>query len=301
MTRIGLLPNGRHLATNGALGLNESMDAPRNGDQGAPALLEHVWKGLLGPVTRHALDLLFPPQCLRCRVPTDAAGTLCPTCWQGITFITHPQCAACGLPFPYDLGNGVLCGACVGQRPAFERARAVMIYDDASRDLLLAFKYADRTDAAPAYGAWLARAGGELLAEAELTVPVPLHWTRLFGRRYNQAQLLARAVGRISGCAVAPNLLRRQRKTPPQGRLTPAQRRANLVGAFAVGRRAAASIRDKRVLLVDDVLTTGATASACARTLLRAGAGAVDVLTLARVVRAAPPRGQAAEDGLTES
>jgi ComF family protein len=163
-----------------------------------------------------------------------------------------------------------------------------MIYDEASRDLVLAFKYADRTDAAPAYGAWLARAGGELLVQAELVVPVPLHWTRLFGRRYNQAQLLARAVGRMGGCAVRPDLLRRSRKTSPQGRLTATQRRVNLAGAFAVGAGAAASIRDRRVLLVDDVLTTGTTASACARTLLGAGAGAVDVLTLARVVRAPP-------------
>ncbi len=233
---------------------------------------------------------------------TEAAGTLCPACWQGITFITDPQCAACGLPFAHDLGAGVLCGACARLPPAFERARAVMIYDQASRDLVLAFKYADRTDAAPAYGTWLARAGGELLAEAELVIPVPLHWARLFGRRYNQAQLLARAVGRLGDRPVRSDLLRRQRKTPPQGRMTPSQRRANLAGAFAIGRSAARLIRDKRILLIDDVLTTGATASACARTLRRAGAGAVDVLTLARVVRAPPGGGyQVAIDGLTET
>ncbi len=161
-----------------------------------------------------------------------------------------------------------------------------MRYDEASRGLVLGFKHADRTDGAPAYGAWLARAGAELIAEADLIAPVPLHWMRLFARRYNQAALLARALARRAGRPVAADLLLRRRHTPSQGRLSPAQRRRNVAGAFAVKPSRRPLLEGRRVLLVDDVLTTGATASACARTLRRDGARAVDVLVLARVVRA---------------
>ncbi|MCZ6607667.1 MAG: phosphoribosyltransferase family protein, partial [Alphaproteobacteria bacterium] len=141
------------------------------------------------------------------------------------------------------------------------------------------------TDTAPAFGRWLVRAGGDLIADADVVAPVPLHWTRLFARRYNQAALLGHAVGRCAGIPVVPDALVRHRRTPSQGRLSPSARHRNLRGAFAVPRSRMAAIKGRRVLLVDDVLTTGATASACTRTLLRAGARAVDVLTLARVVR----------------
>lgn len=237
-------------------------------------------------VAGRVLDLVFPPQCLRCRAMTERAGALCAECWGAVTFIGRPYCERCGLPFDYDLGAGALCGACVRTPPAYAKARAVLVYDDTSRDLVLAFKHADRTDAAPTYGTWLARAGGELMEGTDLVLPVPLHWTRLFGRRFNQAALLAQVLGRECGLAVAPDLLRRRRRTPSQGRLSPAQRRRNMEGAFAVPARGRAGLRGKRLLLVDDVLTTGATANACARVLRRAGAESVSVLTLARVLRA---------------
>jgi ComF family protein len=234
---------------------------------------------------RRALDAVLPPQCLRCHAIIDAPGALCADCWDGVTFLAPPLCDTCGLPFEYDAGPGTLCGECVRQAPPFERARAAMVYDVASRDLLLAFKHGDRTEAARAFGAWMGRAGAGLLATADVVTAVPLHWTRLFARRYNQAALLAQAIGRGAGVPVVPDLLLRRRKTPSQGGLGPAQRRRNLQGALAPNRRRAAWIDGRRVLLVDDVMTTGATASASARTLLRAGAAAVDVLTLARVVR----------------
>ena len=160
-----------------------------------------------------------------------------------------------------------------------------MRYDEGSRGLVLGFKYADRTEGAAAYGAWLARAGAELAGEADLIVPVPLHWMRLFARRFNQAALLAQALGVETGLPVVPDLLLRRRHTPSQGRLSVDQRRRNVAGAFAVKGARAPRLAGRRVLLVDDVLTTGATVSACARTLRRGGAGAVDVLVLARVVR----------------
>ena len=248
--------------------------------------------GLLGRLPGRVLDALLPPQCLGCGAMVDAPGSLCATCWDRVVFLGPPQCAACGLPFAYSLGEGALCGACSRRQPVFERARAAIAYDDASRRLILAFKHGDRTDSAPAFARWLARAGGEraggnLIGAAECIVPVPLHWSRLFARRYNQAALLAGHLGKLSGVPMVPDALARQRRTPPQGRMGWAARRRNLAGAFAIGPRGRARIEGRRVLLIDDVLTTGATAAACARTLLRAGAGAVDVLTLARVVRPA--------------
>jgi len=252
-------------------------------------LPEHGLGGqLLGSLRRagaRALDAVLPPRCLRCGVTVEAVGALCAACWGTMAFLGPPCCACCGYPFEFDPGPGALCGACTRAHPAYGRARAVLRYDDASRELILAFKHADRTDGAPAYGAWLARAGGELLADAELIAPVPLHWSRLFARRYNQAALLAWALGRQSGIPVLPDLLHRRRRTPSQGRLSATARRRNVAGAFSVRLPRRPEIAGRRVLLVDDVLTTGATAEACARVLLREGAAAVDVLTLARVVR----------------
>ena len=230
-------------------------------------------------------NALLPPRCLRCRVPLVRDDGLCPACWDDIEFIAPPHCAACGLPFAYDLGAEVLCAACVAEPPAFRRARAVFRYDEASRKLLLDYKHGDRTESAPAFASWMARAGRELLGEAEFVAPVPLHPQRLFQRRYNQAGLLAHALARSSGVPYAPDLLMRRRHTPPQGRLSRAARQRNLAGAFAVMPRWSDRLTGRRVLLVDDVMTTGATAEATARVLLRAGATAVDVLVLARAVR----------------
>jgi ComF family protein len=234
-----------------------------------------------------ALDVLLPPQCLKCRAAVDRQGLLCPACWGEATWLAPPLCAACGFPFEYEEGPGALCAACTRARTLFERARAALVYDDASKPLILSFKHADRLEGAPAYGRWLARAGAELVRDAELIAPVPLHRWRLLRRRYNQAALLALALGRIVGKPCVPDLLARVKPTRSQGGLGRAGRAENVRAAFAVRPKRRDAMQGKRVLLVDDVYTTGATATACARALLRAGAGAVDVLTLARVVRPA--------------
>jgi ComF family protein len=244
------------------------------------------WRPALGVLGRRTLNVLLPPRCLSCGAGVEATGSLCADCWGGLTLLGAPVCAVCGYPFDFDLGADALCAACARERPRYDRARAVLRYDEASRRLLLGFKYADRTEGAPAFAGWLARAGAELLAEAEVIVPVPLHRWRLFSRRYNQAALLALALGRQSGVPVETDLLLRRRNTPSQGRLSAAARKRNVAGAFAVPR--AERLADRRVLLVDDVLTTGATAEACTAALLRAGAAAVDVMVLARVVRPRP-------------
>jgi ComF family protein len=189
-----------------------------------------------------------------------------------------------GLPFPHPMGDGALCGTCARRRPSWDVARAVLRYDKNSRRLLLSFKHGDRTHLGGAFGRWMYRAGGEMLAGADLIVPVPLHWTRLFRRRFNQAALLAHAIRAAGGPPVAPDWLVRRRRTPSQGLLGPAARERNVRGAFTL--RRSRTVKGKRVVLVDDVLTTGATAEECARVLRRAGAASVGVLTLARAVRA---------------
>jgi ComF family protein len=231
-----------------------------------------------------ALDVLFPPRCLKCGVELEATGALCGDCWPKMSFIAAPQCACCGLPFPFDAGPNALCAACVQSTPDFDRARAVFVYSEHSRDLILAFKHADQTHAAPGFGRWLARAGAELLEDADLIVPVPLHRRRLFARRYNQAALLAHAIGGEGGVRVAPDGLVRTKKTRPHIDMGRSARLTNVAGAFALNPRWAAEVANAKVVLVDDVLTTGATVSSCARTLRKAGAARVDVLTLARVI-----------------
>lgn len=238
---------------------------------------------------RRALDALLPARCLACGAIVDEPGALCAPCWGRLAFIAPPLCARCGLAFELppqtgDSTGAVECAACAADPPVYARARAALNYDDQVKSLVLRFKHADATHAGPGFARWMARAGGALLAECDLIAPVPLHRWRLLWRRYNQAALLAHALGRLSGKAVAPDLLVRKRATPSQGHLNPAQRRANVAGAFAL-RAAAAAVAGKRVLLVDDVLTTGATAEECAKVLLRSGAAAVDILTLARVNR----------------
>lgn len=254
--------------------------------RGGSARLLGPAKRLGGRLGRGLLDALLPPRCLSCGAVVQESGQLCARCWPRLAFLAPPFCACCGLPFGHEQGPGTLCGACNRQPPAFARARAVLRYDEASRGMILAFKHADRTDAAPAFARWLARAGAELIAETDLVLPVPLHPRRLFRRRYNQAALLAQALGRLSDRPVAPDLLRRRRDTPPQGHRSRGERQRNVAGAFALAPGAEAAIEGRRLLLVDDVFTTGATLEAACRPLLAGGAAAVDCLALARVVMA---------------
>ncbi|HEY9164119.1 MAG TPA: ComF family protein [Magnetovibrio sp.] len=237
------------------------------------------------PVLRQLFDLMLPPTCAGCDEVSEGQHVLCPTCWGKLRFITHPCCDACGHPFAYEVPGMTLCGACVRERPPFTQARAALLYNDASKDFILRFKHADRTDLATLLAKWLLQAGAEFLPAADVLVPVPLHWTRLFTRRFNQAALLALALGRMTAKPVVVDALVRHRKTPSQGHLGVTARMRNVQGAFRVapGRRDA--IKGKRVVLVDDVYTTGSTARVAAKVLLRAGAARVDLVTLARVIK----------------
>ena len=234
-------------------------------------------------IGRVFVDGVLPPRCLSCGEVVDEPHALCARCWGGITFFAPPWCALCGLPFPHPMGEDAVCGDCAREPPSWHQARAVLRYDKHSRRLLLAFKHGDHTQSAAAFGRWMHRAGSEVLAGADLLVPVPLHWTRLFQRRYNQAALLAHAVHAAGGPEVAADWLLRRRRTPPQGHLGPAGRQRNIAGAFVL--RPRRSVAGKRVVIIDDVMTTGATAAECARVLDRAGAVSIGVLTLARALR----------------
>ena len=236
--------------------------------------------------SRAALDALYPPTCLACRAAVDAHGALCAACGRKMRFIERPFCDRLGTPFEQDLGPGLLSPQAIADPPVFARARAVARFEDGpARRLVHRLKYSDRVELARPMGRWMARAGAELLGEADAVTPVPLHRLRLWRRRFNQAAALARVIAAEGGKSYEPALLERVKATRSQVGLSRAQRADNMQGAFRA--TPDASLRGRRIVLVDDVLTSGATANAAARALLRGGATRVDLLIFARVVTGA--------------
>ncbi|HEV2532322.1 MAG TPA: ComF family protein [Phenylobacterium sp.] len=235
---------------------------------------------------RAGLDLIFPPRGLD-GSPTAAAGLPVET-WSRIHFLDGPVCDGCGQPFEYDLGpdlNGAAarCAACMARPRAFAAARAACLYDDAVRDPILKLKHADRPDLAPLFALWISRAARELVAEADAVLPVPLHPLRLLKRRYNQAAEIARPLARREGLVYLPDALIRRRATESQAGKSGSGRKRNVAAAFEVPAARRRLVEGKRLLLIDDVMTTGATAEGCARALKQAGAARVDVAVVARV------------------
>lgn len=257
--------------------------ALREGALREGAIREPVWRTAL----RAATDLVLPPVCIVCRAPAGSHGLLCGPCFSGIEFITPPLCARLGVPLPYDTGEPSLSAAAIAAPPVYDRARAVARYSQTMRDLVQGFKYRDRQEGLRLFGRWMARAGAELLAGADLLVPVPLYRSRLWGRRFNQSALLAQELETLTGVRADCFVLQRTRRTASQVGLSAAQRKRNVAGAFKVAPPRRHIIAGKSVLVVDDVITTGATVEACARVLKRAGAARVDVLALARAVEPA--------------
>src|SRR6201994_3151476 len=240
-------------------------------------------RGAWSHASRLPLDIALPTLCVACREPVSGEG-VCATCWSKLSFIAPPFCPRLGIPFVYDPGPELLSMEAIANPPAYQRARAAVRYDDVARTLVHALKYQDRTDLAPAMGRWMTRAGRELLAGADMLIPVPLHWRRAWHRRYNQSGALARVIARQSGVALRGGILQRVRATEQQVGLSRPQRASNVQGAFKVSADRLNEIAGRRVVLIDDVLTSGATLDACARALLRAKAAQVDVLVFARVV-----------------
>ena len=228
---------------------------------------------------RGALDLVFPPRAIDGQ--SALAGGLSAAAWSRIQFLDDPVCDGCGTPFEFAIG--ARCAACLARPRAFDAARAACLYDETSREPILKLKHADRLDLAPLFARWLSRAARELLAEADAQAPVPQHPTRQLSRRYNQAAEIARPLARLAGVAYLPDALVRRRATATQGGKSGTGRRRNVAGAFEVPAARARQVAGKRVLLIDDVMTTGATAEGCARALKAAGAVRVDVAVVARV------------------
>jgi ComF family protein len=234
---------------------------------------------------RATLDFLLPPHCPSCDEQVPVQGTFCPTCFARLNFITAPLCTCCGLPFGSAAQGGRLgvCLTCTAHPPQWHEARAALVYDDAARALILPFKNAGREELAQVLATQMARAGRALLARADILVPVPLHRWRLFRRGFNQAALLARALAEGASLPASLDALRRVRRTPPLGPLSATERARTLQGALAIRGSRLTRLQGRRVLLIDDVMTSGATANACAEMLKLAGCVAVDVLVAARV------------------
>ncbi|MEZ5827140.1 MAG: ComF family protein [Hyphomicrobiales bacterium] len=232
-------------------------------------------------------DLLLPPVCIGCRTRIRSHGLLCGDCFAKIDFIAPPICARLGVPLPYDAGEPALSAAAIASPPVYDRARAVARYSETMRDLIQSFKYRDRQEGLRLFSRWLARTGAELLADADLIVPVPLYRSRLWWRRFNQSALLAQGLSRQTGVPADCFVLARVKRTQSQVGLSAEQRRRNVAGAFKVVPSRTSDVRGKKIVVVDDVITTGATADACARALKRVKAARVDVLALARAVEPA--------------
>lgn len=236
-----------------------------------------------------ALDTLFPPRCTVSGQPVEMQGMVAPKVFKDLSFISAPFCVRCGMPFEFETSGetdeDLECGACIDHPPAYNKARAALAYNDTSRDMILGFKHGDKTLAVRSFTPWMKRAGEVMLVDADLIIPVPLHYLRLVKRRYNQASILASWLGREANIPVCAGALRRVRSTKTQGHLSYKDRAKNVKKAFSVNSKHIETIKSKRIVLIDDVLTTGSTVNECAKILLESGAAQVDVLCVARVVK----------------
>ena len=250
-----------------------------------------MWSSALRASGRSLADLVWPPVCPLAGETVDRAGHLSPMPWSRLTFLDAPWCDLCGWPFPYPAGSGgaltAICASCAAHPPRYDRARAPLAYDAAISPLVVGFKHGSRREMIDQFGRWMARAGADCLDGADALLPVPLHWRRLIARRYNQSALLGQALARESGLPLWTDVLLRRRATPSQAGRTARMRKRNVAAAFHVPDRK--RVAGRNLVLVDDVITTGATVSACAYQLKRAGAASVRVVALCRVVRETDP------------
>jgi ComF family protein len=235
-------------------------------------------------VARAALGFVLPKRCLGCDARTDSGDDgLCAACWRQMPFLERPWCQRLGIPFAYDVGEGAWSPAAIASPPVFDRLRSVAFYEGPARHLVHSLKFSARRELARPMARWMVRAGSEVLTPDSLLVPVPLHWLRLLSRRFNQAADLAREVSLAGGGQYEPALLKRRKRTRRQVGLAAKDRRKNVRKAFAVDADGAARLQGRHVVLIDDVMTTGSTVTACSNCLMSAGAASVDVLTFALV------------------
>lgn len=234
------------------------------------------------------INFILPPRCIVTGDIVDTQGMVSGSVWGKLNFISSPYCNCCGFPFDYDLdslGEGNLCAVCLKYPPIYDKARSALVYDDASRDIILGYKHGDQTYALPTFLPWLERAGADLFDGVDYIMPVPLHPFRLLRRRFNQSGLMAQILGKERRLDCLVDGLKRIRATPVQGFLERSERKKNVKNAFRVSDKYTQSLKGKNILLIDDVLTTGATISECTKELKRHGVNEVRILTLARVVK----------------
>ena len=248
---------------------------------------KRVFKPFKAGINR-AIDTILPPRCIGTGEIVDGQGMIAPKLWQNLDFISSPFCKTCGLPFDFEdveeISTNPLCGTCIAEPPRFDLARSALVYNDASRQLLLRFKYGDHQHAAIPFARWMMMCAASDIKDADLIIPVPLHWQRLWQRRYNQSALLARALSRLSGLKTAYDILTRKRYTGSQKGLSKRDRRKNVRMAFYIPPHKKQWLKGKNIILIDDVMTSGATLDECTKVLKRAGAANVTCLTLARVM-----------------
>ncbi|MDR2782119.1 MAG: ComF family protein [Holosporaceae bacterium] len=228
----------------------------------------------------NAFDVCFPLMCCNCGEIVDSEG-ICPKCWKKIKWISEPKCKICGTPFEVNITE--ICVNCLNNRPNFDQVIAVFEYDDSSRNILLKFKHGDATYLCPQLATWIYRASKDAIQNADLLVPVPIHFFKRLKRKYNQSELLARELEKMSGITYEPRILQKSKRTPQQEGLSKNMRLQNVRGSFSVNEKYESILQQKTVVLVDDVLTTGATANECAKVLKKHGAEKVIVLVVARV------------------
>lgn len=241
-------------------------------------------KSLVRNAARWPAQLLFPPTCGGCRRIVSQPGTLCGVCWQRLRFLERPWCEVLGIPFSHEMGAGILSAEAIANPPPFDRARAAVAHTDVAKQMVHQLKYADRTDLAPWMARWMVRAGQELLVDTDLIVPVPLHRRRFLSRRFNQSAELARSVAQLAQQRYEAAVISRVKPTQQQVGLGARQRHDNVRGAFKVAEEAEIEVAGRKVLVVDDVYTTGATVAAVSKALRKAGAARIDVLTFSRVL-----------------
>lgn len=235
------------------------------------------------------LNWLLPPLCPATGEMVDSHGIVAPEYWKSLSFISAPHCDCCGIPFDFsfeeiEVGD-MLCAQCIEKRPLTHQLRSAIRYDDHSKDLILRYKHADQLQAARIFIPWLHKAGAGFWTDADMLIPVPLHYFRLLRRRYNQAAILAKGLSKSTAITYRPDILVRTKATQSQGHLSSRKRRENLKNAFVVDDSLKPDIEGKTIVLIDDVATSGATLDECAKTLYAAGAKKVNALTIARVVK----------------
>lgn len=242
-------------------------------------------KVMFKPTFANYLNLILPPRCPITGEIVDTQGVMSSQAWRGLVFISDPRCDHCGIALDFETVDNAKCNQCIDKPPVFYSARAALVYNDTSRNLILGFKHGDKTHLIQSFMPWLRHAGRDLFVRADYLVPVPLHPMRMIARRYNQASLISGALSRAVNIAHLPDALYRVRSTPSQGHLTSDERINNVHNAFDVNPKSAIKIKGKNLVVVDDVYTTGATVNECAKVLYGYGAKNVSILTLARVIQ----------------